>query len=87
LGGDITLSSCEVSPIYGVTTNTINLVGTEDVSFIALGYSESIVIDSDLDRLISDLVPSLNKDSNPIPLPTFLGNLPVDDQLVLRNSK
>ena len=87
MGGDITLSSREVSPTCGVTANTNSLTGIEDDSFTAPGYSESTLNDSALDRLIIDLVPSLNKDSNHIPLSTFLGNLTVDDQLVLRNSK
>jgi len=78
LGGDKTLNSDEVSPICGVTANTNSLSRTGNISFIVLGYSELALSDSVLDRLISDLVPPLNRDSNAIPLPTYLGNLPVD---------
>jgi hypothetical protein len=37
--------------------------------------------------MITDLIPSINRDSNPLPIPTFLGSTPVDRSSALGTSK
>jgi hypothetical protein len=37
--------------------------------------------------MLTDLVPTLNRDLSPIPIPTFLGKNPVDRPLVRGDSK
>jgi hypothetical protein len=43
--------------------------------------------DSSLDKMLTYLVPTLNRNISPIPIPTFLGKDPVDRPLARGDSK
>jgi hypothetical protein len=78
LGGLGAKNPVEVLPVAEDSANLpIPLEkGVEPV--IVPGYSESAVSDSVLDRVLSDLISPLAKTSTPIPLMTYVGNIPVD---------
>jgi hypothetical protein len=81
--GESIRNPAEVFPIGGDTTSLPSQLGRGDDSVIVSGYSESTVSDSVLDRMLTDLITPLAKASNPLPLTTFVGNVPLDRQVDL----
>jgi hypothetical protein len=75
LGGDFSLKSVEAS--HRTPSILPNSSGIENTDDSLPGYGQPILNDTVLDHMISDLIPPIVQSTNPIPLPSFLGTLPV----------